>query len=126
MKLVWWMISVSILSSLALSWVVGAGAGTELWFGMAGPLASAIVSWVAIERRRLKHPEALTGLMIKSFAAKMIFFAAYVAVLLKAGSMRPNPFAVSFIGYFILLHGMEAFGLHRIQSSANSAPPRTA
>jgi hypothetical protein len=126
MKLVWWMFSVSILSALLLSFVVGSEARAELWCGMAGPLASAIVSWAVIERRRLKRPEALTGLMIKSFAAKMIFFAIYVAVLLKAGSMQPNPFVISFIGYFVLLHGMEAFGLYRIQSSVNSAPPRTA
>jgi hypothetical protein len=126
MKLFWWMLSVSILSSLVLSSVVGAGVRMEIWCGMAGPLASALVSWIAIERRRLRRPAELTGLMIRSFAAKMVFFAVYVAVLLKVGSMQPNPFVVSFIGYFVLLHGMEAFGLHRIQSSANCAPPRAA
>jgi hypothetical protein len=124
MKLVWWMLSVSILSSLILALLWGTRVRIEIWLGMIGPLASAIVSWIAIERRRLKRPEALTSLMIKSFTAKMIFFAAYITVLLKTGWVRPNPFVVSFIGYFVLLYGMEAMGLHRLQSAANSAAPR--
>jgi hypothetical protein len=121
MRLVRWMLAVSILSSLILTLLLGAGSRIEIWLGMIGPLASAIVSWIAIERQQLRRPEALTSIMIKSFAAKMIFFAAYITVLLKTGFVRPNPFVVSFISYFVLLHGMEAFGLHRLQSAANSA-----
>ncbi len=124
MKLVYWMFTVSILSSLILALLLGTGTRIEIWVGMIGPLASTIISWIAIERQSIKHPEALTGLMIKSFAAKMIFFAAYITVLLKTGLVRPNPFVVSFISYFILLHGMEAIGLHRLQVTANSAPSR--
>jgi hypothetical protein len=124
MKLVWWMLSVSILSSLILALLLGIGRRIEIGLGMIGPLASAIASWIAIERRRLKRPEALTSIMIKSFAAKMVFFAAYVTVLLKSGLVRPNPFIVSFISCFVLLHGIEAIGLHRLQSAANSEAPR--
>ena len=125
MKLVWWMLSLSILPSLVLALVLQTGAGLEIWLGMLGPLGCAIVSWIAIERRCLKHPASLTNLMIKSFAAKMIFFAVYITVLLKSGFVQPNPFVVSFISFFILLHGIEAIGLYRLQSGANSVPSRS-
>jgi hypothetical protein len=124
MKLVWWMLFVAILSSVIFALLLGTGRRIEIWLGMIGPLASAIASWIAIERQRLKRPEALTSILIKSFAAKMIFFAAYITVLLKTGLVRPNPFVVSFISYFVLLHGIEAIGLRRLQSAANSEASR--
>ncbi len=118
MKLIWWMLAGSFLSSLVLSPLFGAEAGLEIWLGMLGPLASAIASWIAMERQHLRRPEGMTRLMIKAFAAKMIFFAAYIAVLLRSGWVRPTPFVVSFIGYFLSLHAMEAFGLRRLQAAA--------
>jgi hypothetical protein len=122
MKIVWWMISGSIVFSLLLIVILGPGVGLEISFGMLGPFASAIISWIVMQRQYLKRPEALTGIMIKSFALKMLFFAIYITVLLKIGLVRPNPFVISFIGCFILLHGVEAAGLHRLQTAALSAP----
>jgi hypothetical protein len=122
MKLAWWMLSGAIVFALLLTVVLGTGAGLEIWLGMPGPLAAAIVSWMAMRRQYIKRPEALTRLMAKSFAMKMIFFAIYITVFLKIGLARPNAFVISFIGAFILLHGMEAVGLHRLQASALSVP----
>ena len=122
MKLVWWMLSGSVLSCLLVTIVIGPKTRTGVWLGMLGPLASAVVSWIAMERRYARRPAALTGLLIRSFAAKMVFFAVYIGVLLKIGIVRPVPFVVSFMCYFVSLHGLEAFGLRRLQASALSAP----
>lgn len=69
-----------------------------------------------MQRQSVRRPEAMTGLLIKAFAAKMVFFGIYVAVLLKAGRLRPFPFVVSFMGYFVALHALEAVGLRRLQA----------
>jgi len=123
MKLVWWMLAGSILSSLVLSPLFGAEARLEIWLGMLGPLASAVASWIAMERQHLRRPEGMTRLMIRAFAAKMVFFAAYIAVLLRSGWVRPIPFVVSFMGYFLSLHAAEAFGLRRLQAAGLPASP---
>ena len=56
----------------------------------------------------VSDPERLTSLMIAAFAGKMVFFGAYVAVMLKVLSLRPVPFVVSFTSSFIALYLMEA------------------
>jgi hypothetical protein len=122
MKPVWWMLLGSIGSSGILSLLLGPGIRKDLWLGMLGPMVSAIVSWIAMERQHRRQPAGLTGLMIKAFAAKMIFFAAYLIVFFYAGWVQPIPFAVSLVGYFLALHIVEAFGLHRLQAARVTVP----
>jgi hypothetical protein len=121
MKLVWWMLSGSVLSWLILAILLGSKARIEIGLGMLGPLASAIASWIAMERQHRRRPEGLTGIMIKAFAAKMIFFALYITALLSAGLVRPIPFVIGFLGYFLSLHVVEAIGLRRLQAAGISA-----
>ncbi|MBN2242501.1 MAG: hypothetical protein JW793_07410 [Acidobacteria bacterium] len=116
MKLVWWMLSGAILTTLILTIPLKPDFRLELWIGMAGPLFSAVVSWMAMHRQYGRSPEGMTALMIKAFAAKMIFFAGYIAVFVISGRLEPIPFVVSFVCYFLALHGVEAFGLRRLQS----------
>jgi hypothetical protein len=123
MKLVWWMPAGSILSSLILSILLSSGIRVEIWLGMLGPLAVAIISWIAIERQHRKRPAGLTSLMIKEFAAKMIFFALYVTVLLSIGLVQPVPFVIVFMCHFIFLHVVEVIGLRRLQAAGISASP---
>jgi hypothetical protein len=52
--------------------------------------------------------------MVAAFGAKMVFFGAYVAVMLKLLSLGPIPFMMSFTTFFIALHLAEAFGLKRL------------
>jgi hypothetical protein len=52
--------------------------------------------------------------MIQAFAAKMVFFAVYVVVMLKALSLRQIAFVVSFASYFIGLHVTEALCMRRL------------
>jgi hypothetical protein len=123
MKLVWWMLSGSILSSLILSILLGSGIRLEIWLGMLGPLVAAIASWISIERQHRRRPTGLTGLMIKEFVAKMVFFALYVTILLSIGLVQSVPFAIAFMGYFIFLHVVEVIGLRRLQTAGISASP---
>ena len=116
MKFAWWMLLGSVASSLLITTLWSTGARREIWLGMLGPLASAMVSWLAMQRQSVRRPEAMTGLLIKAFASKMVFFGVYVGVLLKAGGVQPLPFVVSFMSYFVALHAWEAIGLRRLQA----------
>jgi hypothetical protein len=122
MKLVWWMLSGSILTALILTVPVKPEIRLELWIGMLGPLASTVASWIAMQRQYIRRPEGLTALMIKVFAAKMIFFAGYITVLVSSGLVQPVPLVLSFTGYFIALHAVEAFGLRRLQAGSQTVP----
>lgn len=121
MKLIWWMLSGSVLSAVILTILLDADIRLEIWLGMLGPLVSALVSWIAMERQYLRNPRGMTSLLIKAFAAKMVFFAGYVTVLLSIGLVQPIPFVVSFTAYFISLHAVEAIGLHRLQTANPAA-----
>ena len=123
MKLVWWMLSGSILTALILTVLIRPENRLELWIGMLGPLSSAVASWIAMHRKYIRRPDGLTALMIKAFAAKMIFFAGYITVLVSFGWVKTIPFVVSFVCYFLALHGVEAFGLHRLQIESRPEPP---
>jgi hypothetical protein len=111
-----WMASAAVGSWLAATGVIGAQTATEVLFGMLGPLAAVIGSWTMVERTHRTNPDRLTAVMIASFAGKMVFFGAYVAVMLKVLALRPIPFVASFTGYFIGLYGMEALYLRRLFS----------
>ena len=83
-------------------------------FGVVGPLAAVVVTWVAVKRVWRRRPELLTGLMVAGLAGKMIFFGVYVTVMLTVLSLPPTPFVVSFTASFISLYGIEAVCLQRL------------
>ena len=122
MKLVWWMPAGSFLTALALTFFITPGNRLELWLGMLGPLIPAVASWVAMHRQYIRRPEGLTALMIKAFAAKVVFFAGYITVLVVTGLVQPIPFVISFACYFIALHVWEAIGLRRLQACGQTVP----
>jgi hypothetical protein len=114
MRLVVWMVAASVASCLIAAALVDARVRGELLWGMAGPLASAAVSWVVAERTWRQRPEALTSVMITAFAAKLLFFGTYVAVLIRVAALEPAPFIASFAAYFIGLLFVEALSLRRL------------
>jgi hypothetical protein len=105
---------------------VGSWAGTalildrqtliEVLFGMLGPLAAVCATWLIAEWAYRQHPEEMTSLMMAAFLLKMIFFAAYVAIMLRVAGFHPIPFIASFTSYFIALYLMEALYLKRLFS----------
>jgi len=114
MKPVLWMVAASVGAWLAALAVVDRRTGVEMFVGMLGPLAVATSSWVMTERTYRRHPERVTALMMAAFAGKMVFFGAYVTFALIVLALRPIPFVVSFTGYFIGLHLIEALYLRRL------------
>lgn len=90
-----------------------------LLLGLAGPLAAAVASWVLSERTFRRRPAALTSVMIAAFAAKLVFFGAYVAVMIGVLSLPAVPFAASFTSSFIVLHLVEALALRRLFAAAS-------
>ncbi len=52
--------------------------------------------------------------MVAAFGGKLVFFGAYVTVMLGVLSLRPLPFVISFTAYFIALHLFEALCLQRL------------
>lgn len=95
----------------------------EALLGIVGPLASALVTWIVIARTAAAAPEKVTGVMVIGLAVKMVFFAVYVAGMLKGAGLRPVPFVVSFAGAFIALHAMEAMFLRRLFAEMQRSSP---
>jgi hypothetical protein len=108
------MLAVSLASWLVSTAIVGRAVGLDLLLGMLGPLAAAAGSWILVERTHRRSPEAVTPVMIASFGTKMLFFGAYVALMLRVVGVRPIPFVASFTAYFVALYLIEALSLRRL------------
>jgi len=114
-----WMAGVAIGSWLAVSAAGGDQVNPESFFGMVGPLVAVCVSWLAVQRVHRVTPERVMAALIIGFAAKFVFFSAYVAVMLGVLSLRPVPFTTAFVSYFIALYAMQALFFRRLISSVN-------
>jgi hypothetical protein len=109
-----WMGGASLVSWILVTLVAPQPVNPELFMAMAGPLASAMASWMVTERTQRRAPERVTGVLIAGLAAKMVFFGIYVVVLVRLFGLKPVPFVIGFAAYFIALHGMEALFLKRL------------
>ena len=122
MKLGLVMLVGSVLSAFGIVALLGAEAEPDVrlavWLGMAGPLVVAVGSAIAIERVFRKRPESSTKFMAAAFAAKMILFGGYVALVVAMGWARPTPFAIAFVAYFLVLQITEAFYLKHLFATA--------
>lgn len=114
MKPALWMTGMGLMSWLAVAVTSKGSADPEVLLGMAGPLVSAVGSWMAYERAHRSAPGRLTNVMIAALAVKMVFFGVYVGVMLRGLNLRPVPFVTSFAAYFIALYAMEAMFLRRL------------
>jgi hypothetical protein len=110
------MIGGSLVTWLAAA--VSFGRGIELLLGMAAPLVVAAGTWVAVERTYRLNPPAVTAVMMGGFLGKMLFFGAYVVVVLRGLAVQPEPFVISFTAYFIGLYLVEAIWLKRLFAGA--------
>jgi hypothetical protein len=112
MRPVEWMVGASVASWLAAIAVFGTS--VELFLGMIAPLAMAVGTWVAVERTYRRNATDVTAVMIGGFLGKVVFFGAYVVIVLRGFSVRPVPFVMSFTAYFIGLYLVEALYLKRL------------
>jgi len=108
------MIAGSILSAAVANFAAGGRNAAEIWLGMLAPLIVVGVTWTAIQRIYRMTPERLTALMMKAFAGKLVFFGAYVGLVIGVMRLQPIPFIVSFTAYFIALHLVEALWMKRL------------
>jgi hypothetical protein len=116
MKPIAYMAAVSAVTWFGAATVVDRRTSIEIFVGMLAPLIAAIGTWVLVSLFYREHPEQLTGMMAAAFALKMLFFGAYVAVMLLVLRVRPVPFVASFTGYFVALYLMEALYMKRLFS----------
>ena len=121
MKPVAVMVAAGVGSWLVALPLVGARTGVDVLFGMLGPLAMATGSWTLIGRTYARNPRSLTSVMIAAFAFKVVFFGAYVVVMLKLLLVRPVPFMASFVAYFSGLYLLEALYLRAMVAGSRSA-----
>ena len=125
MKLARWMAAASMLAAALAVVAAGPGYAPDILLGMFGPLAETVASWVVAEQVFRRRPERLTAVMITAFAGKLVFFGAYVAVMVKGLSLRPMPFMASFTSFFIALHFVEAMALRRLFAERMAASDRS-
>jgi hypothetical protein len=116
MKAAGWMAVASAATWLAIAPFVERRTAVDVLLGMIAPLVVVAGTWILIERVHARAPEQVTGLMIKAFAGKLVFFGAYVAVMLGLLARQPVPFIASFTGYFIALYACEAMLIRRLGS----------
>lgn len=82
--------------------------------GVLGPLVAVAATWMLVSRTFRRDPSRVTGVMLGAFFAKVIFFGAYVIVMIKVLSVEPTPFVVTFAASFITLYALEAFMFARL------------
>jgi hypothetical protein len=108
------MTAASLAAAAAAIAIAGRETGADVLLGMLAPLGAAGVSWVLTERTYKRDPQQLTGVMIGAFGVKMLFFGAYVALMIKLVGVHPVPFVASFTGFFIGLYLTEALLMRRL------------
>lgn len=99
------------------------GAAVSVLLGALAPLVAALGTWIAVQQAHRQAPARVSGLMVKLFGAKMVFFGACVAAAILLVRVEPVPFAASFTAQYILLHVMEAWYLRRL-FAGDGAPGR--
>jgi hypothetical protein len=124
MKPIAWMTAASGAAWILVTVLFADRVNPEAAWGIAGPLFSAVASWVAYVRANDAAPERLTRVMITAFALKLIFFSVYVTAAMRLLELRAAPFVANFASAFIALHAMEAFSLRRLVMDVMRSPSR--
>jgi hypothetical protein len=117
-----WVIAASVLSWLALLLVSGGAFVAEFTAGMAGPLVVSTVNWALVSRTFRANPAHVQSVMIRGLIAKLVLFCAYVVIMIRGVGLRPAPFALSFVGYFVVLYATQAVFMRRLFLSGSQSP----
>jgi hypothetical protein len=108
MKIIGFIIFLSLASWLLVCWVIVPEAPLEIFLGMLAPLLVGIFTLILVERIYRREPAKLTSFMASAFLVKMVLYGVYVLLILGWYSFQPTPFIVSFSIYFVGLHMVEA------------------
>ena len=118
-----WMTAASVATWIAATALVGTRFGIDILGGMIGPLVAACATWVLTERTYRTAPDRLTSLMVAGFGVKVVFFGAYVTVMVRGLGLAPMPFAASFTGYFVALLFAEALAMRKMFATPGGRGP---
>lgn len=109
-----WLVSLSVGSAVAASWLVDRSLTGEIMLGMVAPLAAVCASWIALERAYRLNPLSVMRVTLRLGVAKAMFLVAFMIAVIQGLEIRPTPFVVSFTAYFIGLYMAEAVLLRRL------------
>jgi hypothetical protein len=115
MKSVWGMAAGAVVTWLIVA-ALQPDVASAAFFGMSGPLAAVVVTGILAVRAARVSQARVTSLLLGAFFAKMLFFGAYVVVVLRVVGVDAQPFAVSFTAYFVALYAAEAVLLRRLSA----------
>ena len=90
---------------------------SAVFYGCLAPLMVVVVSWFVMKRAYVANPAGLMPVLVAGMALKLMFLAAYAAVMLRMLHLQPVPFVASFAASFIVLHNVEAFFMRRLFTS---------
>jgi len=116
-----WMTGACVATWIAATAFAGTRFGIDILGGMVGPLIAACGSWALTERTYRLAPDRLTSLMVAGFGVKVVFFGAYVTVMVRGLRLAPGPFAASFTGYFVALLLAEALAMRKLFANDSTA-----
>lgn len=108
MKLSGVLVAVCVATCGLFTALVAPETAAPAFMGMAAPLMVGIGTIVMVERTTRTALSALTTRMTIAFLAKMVFYAAYVSVVIAFVTSNPFPFIISFTVYFVALQIIEA------------------
>ncbi len=87
------------------------GLAPPVFGGLIGPLVAVVATWAAVVRSYRRDPASLTSVMVKAFLVKVVFFVAYVVVMIKVAGLPARAFGISFVTCFIALYAAEALSV---------------
>ena len=102
------------------------GVARPVFGGMLGPLIAVVATWIVTVRTYRRNPAAVAGLMMRAFFVKVLFFAAYVVVMVKVAELPARPFGLSFTAFFIGLYAVEAVSIARLSRQPGQPRPTSA
>ena len=121
-------LTAALAAACVLTWGAAAALAPEAagaaFFGMAAPLVAGLATIRLVERTVRTDVTRLTARMTAAFAAKVVFYAAYVSVAVWWLQAEPVPFTVSFTFYFVTLHVTEALYFRTLLVNASARPAR--
>lgn len=94
------------------------GSAAPAFLGMAAPLAVGLATIQLVERTVRTDVTRLTGRLAAAFAVKLVFYAAYVAVVIGWLRVEPVPFTLSFSLYFAALQIAEGLYFRTLLTDA--------
>ena len=96
------------------SWIIIKAYVSELFLGMIVPLVIGLLTVTKIQSIFTSDPGELTSFMMKSFIGKLVIYGVYMMGIVAFSPFNERPFFISFMGYFITLHLLEAFFIRSV------------